>query len=86
MSKPIDLDAMLRRVHRRLGGNNTGQVVVAISTYAGEIIQFGWRRTYADGAWSDWRFQDHPTLAQGLQAILDHEDEQDRLEAEEEET
>jgi len=70
------VDALLARVHKRLGG-----LGVDIRTFGeSDQIEVHWKRDYA-GVWSDERFLTADSLSAALRGILDHEDRADREDA-----
>lgn len=73
-------DDLLGKVHRRIGG-----LGFDIQTFGGQDasprIEARWRRDYG-GEWSEERQTHGDGFAEVLQAILDYEDEADRVDEE----
>ncbi len=72
-----DVDDLLTRVHRRLGGG------VDIQTFASGEVEVRWRRLFESDELSDERFAQGHSLRGALEAVLAHEDDVDRMAAEE---
>lgn len=73
------LSDLLGRVHVRLGG-----VGVDLTTYGtSDEVEVSWRRDYGHAGLSDRRTATAAGLAGALQAVLDYEEEADKLDAEE---
>ncbi len=72
-----DVDDLLTRVRQRLGGG------VDIQTFANGDVEVRWRRLFEGDEMSDERFAQGHTLREALEAVLAHEDDVDRMAAEE---
>jgi hypothetical protein len=70
-----DADALMRKVRERIGA--FGRLAIASD---GNAFSIDWRRSY-NGALSDFRSVDAPTLSEALEAVLRWEDEADAEDA-----
>jgi hypothetical protein len=74
MTEQEDSDALLARVHARIGGG------LDITTFANGTTEITWCRNFGEGGLSDIRFVVGTTLSAALLEVLAWEDDADKTE------